>query len=296
MLIYLFMLAFLPSAVLLMLFYYFDKYEKEPVPKLFQSFLGGMIISVPILLLHGWFPWLRQPGGLSPVATAFYESFISAALVEEVFKFLVVWFIVFCSSQLNEPFDGMLYYATIGAGFAVIEDFMYIIRGSLGAYEMSQTLGSFAPFVRVGLEWGVLRSLPGHLLFGAIGGYFLSKARFANSFQKGWLLLALLVSILLHGFHNVLLLLDIPILHILYWFYLLLLVAVVFWLGRRLIRQSPFAKPHNHLSREEKLALSESKSNREGALWIFLMLSVFIIGLAFLLVSINLFLQVKLFS
>ena len=296
MLIYLFLLAFLPSALLLMLFYWFDKYEKEPVLKLFQCFLGGMIISVPILLLHGWLPWLRDPGGLSPVATVFYESFISAALVEEVFKFLAVWLIVYCASQFNEPFDGMLYYATIGAGFAVIEDFMYITSGSFGAYEVSQTLGSFAPFFRVGLEWGILRSLPGHLLFGAIGGYFLAKARFAGAFQKGWLFVALLVSILLHGLHNVLLLLDIPILHTLYWFYLLLLVAVVFWLGRRLIRQSPFAKPHIHLSAAEKIALSESASHRDGALWVFLILTVFIVGLAFLLVSINLFLQVKLFS
>ena len=66
----------------------------------------------------------------SGILTILFRSFILAALLEEGLKFIVMKRVVSRSHHFNEPFDGMLYYVAVAVGFAVYEDFTYILAGS----------------------------------------------------------------------------------------------------------------------------------------------------------------------
>ena len=55
-----------------------------------------------------------------------YSSFLTAAWVEELLKFLVLYFIVLRRSEFNEPMDGIVYGVTVSLGFATYENYSYV--------------------------------------------------------------------------------------------------------------------------------------------------------------------------
>jgi RsiW-degrading membrane proteinase PrsW (M82 family) len=122
-----------------------------------------------------------------------FESFISAGLTEELFKFISLYLVVhaFDGDPPRSPLDRILPALWIGAGFAMAENLFYAAR----ALENEN-----------GLVWLVVlvRSLPGHAAFGLLMGslYALSvEERFG---WKRWLLrpLILVVPALAHGTYN----------------------------------------------------------------------------------------------
>lgn len=177
--------AVIPS---LLLIWYFYRRDVNPEPKrvLLITFFLGVLTVIPVLLL-------AIPGAILMHLTvsngplrALITAFVLAALIEEFFKFLVVG--GYCSRhrEFDEPMDGLVYGAIASLGFATLENIMYV---------SADGLGTALP--------RALTAVPSHAFLGAIMGYYVARARFGPSTQRGtsWLL-ALAVPVLLHGLYD----------------------------------------------------------------------------------------------
>ncbi len=170
-----------PVVVLLVYFYYRDKYEKEPISHLLLALVGGVLSALATLLFFNIVPITF--GNDSSIASALYHAFMGAAIPEEVFKFLFLYWFIWNKKAFNEYYDGIIYAVFVSLGFAGFENFLYVSKG--------------------GLEVGVTRaflSVPAHALFAIPMGYYFSLARFAPKHKKRRLLLrGVLLAILAHG-------------------------------------------------------------------------------------------------
>jgi RsiW-degrading membrane proteinase PrsW (M82 family) len=184
--------AVVPALILLFLFYRHDT-NPEPRTNIIITFVLGVLISLPIVLVGvALRPWLSmipmvQPafgGAEHPIPTAAAQGFLAAALPEEVFKFLVVWLYCSRTKAFDEPMDGLIYGVTASLGFATLENVLY---GASNNW-----------YVIIGRA---LTAVPMHAFLGAIMGYFIGQAKFKRG-GFGGMLLGLLVSFILHGLYD----------------------------------------------------------------------------------------------
>ncbi len=180
----------------LLLVWYFYSRDKNPEPRgvIVTTFVLGVLISIPILLvglpikalLFEHMPFVPNTfKSDQPFIIAGAEAFIAAALPEEVFKFLVVW--LYCSRHkaFDEPMDGIVYGATASLGFAALENVLYASASA----EWLVVLGR------------AITAVPFHAFLGVIMGYYVGRAKFDGSGFRG-MLFGLLCSYLLHGLYD----------------------------------------------------------------------------------------------
>ncbi len=153
-------LAVLPVIIICAYIYRLDRAEQEPLTLLtlsifYGSLLTGAIIPCEVYIID------RLSDHTQPFY-AFYMSFIAIAPVEEGFKFTVLYLLLGYNSNLNEPFDGIVYAVFISLGFALIENIFYVFNPHLGGYTTA--------FLRA------VFSVPGHGIFGVFMGYYFSIA------------------------------------------------------------------------------------------------------------------------
>jgi len=175
-------LTLLPIYVLLRFFYTRDVH-REPRSVLIGTFVRGVLIIVPILLL-GVILSLLWTASWGPWGNALFLSFILAALPEELSK---LWVIAGYSAGQNcfdEPMDGLVYGATAALGFAALENALYVFSGG---WPVALTRAFTA--------------VPMHAITGAILGYGVSRARFDPG-KPGGRIPAVLAAILVHGGYN----------------------------------------------------------------------------------------------
>lgn len=169
-------MAVLPVVLLLIYIYKKDKFQHEPLKLLLAALGMGMLSVLPIIFVERWLSSLNPADGESG---ALYTAFVVAGCVEEGFKLLFLYWLIWRNKHFDEYFDGIVYAVFVSLGFALVENIMYV-------------LGS-------GFQTGVIRALlsvPAHFLFAVVMGYFFALAKF-NS--KGYMLLAFLVPMILHG-------------------------------------------------------------------------------------------------
>lgn len=153
---------------------------------LWKTFLGGIIIVIPVLIVALPFNYAIEQSPLVqlPVLHGFATAFLTAAIPEEFFKFLVLALFCAKSVEFDEPMDGIVYGAIASLGFATFENVLYVMGG--------------------GLSLAVARGLtavPAHASFGIIMGYFYARAHFSD--KKPYLfLVAYFVPVLLHGLYD----------------------------------------------------------------------------------------------
>lgn len=177
-------IAILPVAGLLIFIYFQDKYQKEPIKSLLKAFFGGWLAVVMDIVLV---TTIEFSIGLFPILpdTVFYDSFLTAAIPEELCKFLIFMIFIWRDKNFDEYFDGIVYATFISLGFACVENIEYVFMYGFGA--------------------GVSRALfavPGHFLFGVLMGYFLSLAKFTPEKRKKYIFLGLLFAIIAHGLYD----------------------------------------------------------------------------------------------
>jgi RsiW-degrading membrane proteinase PrsW (M82 family) len=184
---YLLLLAIAPAAFWLWYFYRKDRYEPEPLSWVLLVYILGAAVTIPVALVEG-------------VMGAFLPEFLIVVLVapvvEELGKYLVVRKTVYESAEFDEPVDGIVYAAAAGLGFATLENVIYVFA----SLETSLFLA-----VGTGLVRAVL-SVPGHVLFSAMWGYSLGKARFIPKEKRpGVIAAGLMLAIASHALFNLLL-------------------------------------------------------------------------------------------
>lgn len=179
-------LSILPSVVLMWMFLTSDKYP-EPPGALTVAFLLGMLVPVVFYVLSPLFDFAQAlfPAD-NPYLSGALDAFLLAAVPEECLKFAVLYGLCRRFPAFDEPMDGIVYGVTVAVGFATFENLAYVMAADSSMLAVAR---------------GVL-AVPSHAMDGAIMGYFVGRAAFADGGGRGLLAKALLIPILLHGLYD----------------------------------------------------------------------------------------------
>lgn len=178
---------------LLFLYYVYSKdFNPEPKRMVWKGFLYGVIsvfvstlISGPLLNLG---LYVNEPKTL---LEAVKVSFFGAAIPEESAKLFMLWLLLRNCKEFDERYDGMVYAAAVGLGFACVENLMYVLSSGAAWFYVSTTRALFA--------------VPGHFAFAIAMGYYYSKNHFEwHRTSELDRLKVWLVPVLLHGVYDTL--------------------------------------------------------------------------------------------
>ena len=183
-------LAIIPGLLLIIYVYKKDKVEKEPVGLLIKIIIFGVISCFAAGFLEpveSQFLPYYPPGSLQ---YAMQTSFLMAALVEEIVKFLAMRIGSWNYAGFNYRFDGVVYGVSSAVGFAIFENVMYVAS--------------------YGLQTAIVRAftaIPLHAFCGVFMGAIYSYSKKASILgdRRGtalYTLLALLVPMLIHGTYD----------------------------------------------------------------------------------------------
>lgn len=219
-------LAVFPVVVLLVYIFRKDPVEKEP-GKLLAQLLGlGVLAVVPVVFIESLGINLLEFYPYYDLVYVILEDFLVVALVEEGFKFLVLWGRTWKHPAFDYAFDGIVYAVFVSMGFAVAENIGYVFE--------------------FGFNTAILRAftaIPGHCVFAVFMGYFYAQAAVARadgntSKVRSNLFLALLVPILCHGTYDVLAMIVDEVTLFMFFILLIAMVAVGIHLVRKEARKA----------------------------------------------------------
>lgn len=158
--------ALIPAVILGWWIYQKDSLRPEPLRMLIQAFLygvGSTFVTLVITQLLGMIGLLVYDLGsfTGAVGTALF----AAALPEEMAKLLMLWLFLRKNPYYDEYFDGIVYAACVGLGFAGTENILYLLQSE-------NWLGT-----------AVIRgvtAVPAHFAIACAMGYFYSKRHFGD--------------------------------------------------------------------------------------------------------------------
>ena len=181
--------AILPVAILCYYIYNKDPH-KEPYYMLVRMFSRGLMTFLPILIVEIILDLFFSTDGITSFTKIFIFTFIGVALVEEFFKWIVVYKSAYNDKEFNEVYDIIVYAVFVSLGFACIENISYVLGNGLAN-----------AFFRA------ISAIPGHMYFGVIMGFFLSKAKVAKfnrnkEMERNNLIFSLLFPTLFHTMYD----------------------------------------------------------------------------------------------
>lgn len=188
--------AVLPTIIYVLLFYWADRYEREPIWLVTVAFIWGAVPAVLVSLFGevvlGW-PWIDAPDSITG---AIIEGAVIAPVIEELAKGVALLLIfLFMYREFDGVLDGIVYGALIGFGFAMTENFFYFI----GAYDE----GGFRQLSLVIFLRAVLFGLNHAFYTGLIGiGFGFARLFRSKGAKVGWILFGLLAGMATHSLHN----------------------------------------------------------------------------------------------
>ncbi|WP_191567650.1 glutamic-type intramembrane protease PrsW [Metabacillus idriensis] len=200
-----------PSVALLSYFYLKDEYESEPISLVIKTFISGAFLVLPIMFIQYAF---AEEGLLT---SPFEKAFLSAGLLEEFFKWFILFFMIYKHAEFDEHYDGIVYGVAVSLGFAALENIFYLLANGL----------------HLALGRAIL-PVSSSALFGVIMGYYLGKGKFSNNTDRTkWLLYSLFIPILLHGVYDYILSIGDR------WIYLAVpFMIFLWWLGLRKVKRA----------------------------------------------------------
>ncbi|MFD2371799.1 glutamic-type intramembrane protease PrsW [Brevibacillus sp. GCM10020057] len=173
--------AVAPGIAILSYFYLRDSLEPEPISMVIRSFIFGVLLVIPIMVLQ--YIMQNEWGFRDGIVAEIFQS----AFVEEFFKWMVIYFTVYKHVEFDEPYDGIVYAVAVSLGFATLENLFYLILNGLDI-----------------AFWRALLPVSSHALFAVWMGYYLGLAKFSRGVRKEriWLWLSVLLPIGLHALYN----------------------------------------------------------------------------------------------
>lgn len=188
--------AIIPAIVYVYLIWWCDRYEREPGWLLLTAFLWGAIPAIVLSLVLELA--LQEP--LMTVSRTLtgttMQIVVISPVVEEVVKGLaLLGLFLFFRSEIDGVLDGIVYGALVGVGFAMTENFLYLIN--IFTQGLSADLGLVT----------VMRSVVfglNHAFYTAITGAAFGLATWAPGRLWRWLIVlsGLTLAIVVHVFHN----------------------------------------------------------------------------------------------
>lgn len=158
--------ALLPALLLGWWIYRKDSMRPEPPQMLFKAFFYGMgsaFLSLVITTIMGAMGIMVYDLGsyVGAVSTALF----AAAVPEEIAKLTMLWIFLRKNPYYDEYFDGIVYAACVGLGFAGAENILYLLQSE--------------DWVGTGIVRG-LTAVPAHFAIACAMGYFYSKRHFGD--------------------------------------------------------------------------------------------------------------------
>ena len=183
--------SLLPIVLILVTIYNIDK-SKEPLMLLLIFFVLGILSCFGVVeiskVLGNFLPFMnKSTSELNIIETILY-AFIGVALVEEILKWLIVFFIGYTNKEFEELYDIIVYSVFMSLGFAFFENILYIF--SIGE-------------LKVAIFRAIL-AIPAHACYAIFMGYYLSLAKQSKDKNNKikYISLSLLVPVLLHGIYD----------------------------------------------------------------------------------------------
>lgn len=187
--------ATLPVPVYLMLVLWIDRYESEPLWMLATAFFWGALVAVFIAFVFNTATGVAVAVMTESVeAGEAFSAVISAPIVEETAKALILFIFFFKKDEFDGVVDGIVYAAMAGLGFAMTENIQYYGRavGESGEHLTAVFIlrGTLAPY--------------SHPLFTSMTGIGLGLARQSqNTAVKIFTpIIGLLLAISMHSIWN----------------------------------------------------------------------------------------------
>lgn len=184
-------LGFAPGIFWLWQIYQRDRYIPAPVHLVVRTFLWGIGISVPVVVVEAalvavvGFEFGEEVG--SNLVQAAYVSFLVAGMTEELAKYLVVRRTVYNSLYFRQPLDGIIFSAAAALGFASIENVGYMFSFGAGVILVRGPFSTLA-----------------HVLFSVVWGHTLGVLK-QGKVRPYMATLSLLAAMSLHGLFDFLL-------------------------------------------------------------------------------------------
>ncbi|WP_149204874.1 PrsW family intramembrane metalloprotease [Actinotalea subterranea] len=195
-------LALVPLALVLAAVRWVDRWEPEPWQSLAVAFGWGASVAVLVaLLLNTGAVLALVAAGTASTSADLVAATVVAPVVEESIKAAGV-LVVFLAwrRSFDGPVDGLVYAATVAAGFAFVENILYFG----GAMSQAATTAGGGQAVAMVFVMRAVMSPFAHLLFTACTGLALGLAADSRS-RHAWvwaLPVGLAAAVLLHGLWN----------------------------------------------------------------------------------------------
>ncbi|MCC3279159.1 PrsW family intramembrane metalloprotease [Arthrobacter sp. zg-Y40] len=181
-------LALIPLGICFLGIWWVDRWEPEPRSALLFSFLWGAGVSVVIALLLGPYFTLALLDILPYTSAEILGLVLEAPVVEETAKGLGILILLLARRRIFDgPVDGIVFAASVAAGFAFTENILYfgtaMVGSDWGAADLGFTFvlrGLLSPFA--------------HVLFTACTGLALGLA--ASRAGRGWILPAFILGLI----------------------------------------------------------------------------------------------------
>lgn len=188
--------AVIPTLVYVFIFYWADRYEREPRFLLAVAFLWGAVPAIIVSLISQLILGIPLGDPEDGLANSLAMGAIIAPITEEIFKATALYLIYRAKRhEFDGVLDGLLYGALIGFGFAMTENFFYFV----GAYGD----GGLGELTIVIILRAIVFGLNHAFYTGLIGiGFGLARTTRNPTMRRVWPLLGLLAGILAHSIHN----------------------------------------------------------------------------------------------
>jgi protease PrsW len=217
-----FVLSSLAMTVVVLAYLWLDRWEPEPPRLLIFAFLWGASVAVIIASVLQLATEAAIHPGASGDVSPFTIAFV-APLTEEAAKglFLVLMMTGARRNELNSMTDCLVYAGLVGAGFAWLEDILYISSGDTVGHSLLTAAMRLimAPFAH-----------PLFTTMTGIGVYFALQKR-STLAKVGCILLGYIGAVIMHGLWNGSSLLGVEAYFLVYLLWMVPIFGLAIWLG-----------------------------------------------------------------
>ena len=180
--------AILPAFVWL---FFFMREDIHPEPRRLIAFTFGIgvLSAIPTLLAQVLFKDALGDGKV-------VLTFLGLAVIEEVFKFLAAFYVVYKNKYFDEPIDAMIYMIAAASGFATIENVLITI-GSIEGLSLPSLYATSSVLLLRFIGATLL-----HVLSSGIVGYYWAKSHALKHTHRGLVVYGLIIATLVHAAFN----------------------------------------------------------------------------------------------
>lgn len=158
--------ALIPAVILGWWIYKKDSAQPEPPQMLAKAFFYGVGSTFVTLVITSFMSMMGvMVYELGSFAGAVSTALFAAALPEEIAKLLMLWLFLRKNPFYDEYFDGIVYAACVGLGFAGTENVLYLLQSE--------------DWLGTGIVRG-MTAVPAHFAIACAMGYFYSKRHFGD--------------------------------------------------------------------------------------------------------------------